>query len=92
MRAVMTRCAVMGPGPGEAYQFDWSHEIVVLNGVTTTVKVADVRLCYSRMLFVRAYPRASQQMVFDAHDRVFPRRQRARHLRQHEDGGGDRVH
>jgi hypothetical protein len=24
--------------PGEAYQFDWSHEIVVLNGVTTTVK------------------------------------------------------
>jgi hypothetical protein len=26
--------------PGEAYQFDWSHEIVVLNGVTTTVKVA----------------------------------------------------
>nr|CAD6438752.1 integrase catalytic region [Rhizobium sp. Q54] len=29
--------------PGEAYQFDWSHEIVVLNGVTTTVKVAHVR-------------------------------------------------
>ena len=26
--------------PGEAYQFDWSHEIVVLNGVTVTVKVA----------------------------------------------------
>ena len=26
--------------PGEAYQFDWSHEIVVMDGVTTTVKVA----------------------------------------------------
>jgi len=26
--------------PGEAYQFDWSHEVVVLAGVTTTVKVA----------------------------------------------------
>jgi hypothetical protein len=25
--------------PGEAYQFDWSHEIVVLDGMTTTVKV-----------------------------------------------------
>ena len=25
--------------PGEAYQFDWSHEIVVINGVTVTVKV-----------------------------------------------------
>ena len=24
--------------PGEAYQFDWSHEVVVLGGVTTTVK------------------------------------------------------
>src|SRR5215475_12315434 len=57
--------------PGEAYQFDWSHEIVVLNGVTATVKVAHVRLCHSRMLFVRAYPRETQEMVFDAHDRAF---------------------
>ena len=57
--------------PGEAYQFDWSHEIVLLDGVTTTVKVAHVRLCHSRMFFVRAYPRESQEMVFDAHDRAF---------------------
>jgi transposase len=57
--------------PGEAYQFDWSHEIVVLNGVTATVKVAHVRLCHSRMFFVRAYPRETQEMVFDAHDRAF---------------------
>jgi transposase len=56
---------------GEAYQFDWSHEIVMLNGVTTTVKVAHMRLCHSRMLFVRAYPRETQEMVFDAHDRAF---------------------
>ena len=42
--------------PGEAFQFDWSHEVVVLNGTTMTVKVAHVRLCHSRMLFVRAYP------------------------------------
>ncbi len=57
--------------PGEAYQFDWSHEIVVMNGVTTTVKVAHVRLCHSRMIFVRAYPRETQEMVFDAHERAF---------------------
>ena len=57
--------------PGEAYQFDWSHEFVVLTGVTATVKVAHVRLCHSRMLFVRAYPRETQEMVFDAHDRAF---------------------
>jgi transposase len=57
--------------PGEAYQFDWSHEIVVLDGVTTTVKVAHVRLCHSCMMFVRAYPRETQEMVFDAHERAF---------------------
>ena len=57
--------------PGEAYQFDWSHEIVLINGVTVAVKVAHVRLCHSRMLFVRAYPRETQEMVFDAHDRAF---------------------
>ena len=57
--------------PGEAYQFDWSHEIVVMGGVTVTVKVAHVRLCHSRMMFVRAYPRETQEMVFDAHDRAF---------------------
>ena len=57
--------------PGEAYQFDWSHEVVLINGTTVTVKVAHVRLCHSRMLFVRAYPRESQEMVFDAHDRAF---------------------
>ncbi|TJW12882.1 MAG: IS21 family transposase [Mesorhizobium sp.] len=57
--------------PGDAYQFDWSHEIVLINGVTVTVKVAHVRLCHSRMMFIRAYPRETQEMVFDAHDRAF---------------------
>jgi hypothetical protein len=53
--------------PGEAYQFDRSHEVVLLNRVTVTVKVAHVRW----MLFVRAHPRERQEMVFDAHDRAF---------------------
>jgi len=57
--------------PGEAYQFDWSHEYVVMGGVTTKVKVAHVRLCHSRMPFLVAYPRETQEMVFDAHDRAF---------------------
>ncbi len=57
--------------PGEAYQFDWSHEIVLINRMPVTVKVAHVRLCHSRMPFVRAYPRESQEMVFDAHARAF---------------------
>jgi transposase len=56
---------------GEAYQFDWSYEVVLIGGTTVTVKVAHVRLCHSRMLFVRAYPRETQEMVFDAHNRAF---------------------
>ncbi|MET3299196.1 transposase [Bradyrhizobium diazoefficiens] len=48
--------------PGEAYQFDWSHEVVLLSGTTVMVKAAHVRLCHSRMLFVRAYPRETQEM------------------------------
>jgi transposase len=44
---------------------------VVIDGVTTMAKVAHVRLCHSRMLFVRAYPRESQEMVFDAHEQAF---------------------
>ena len=57
--------------PGEAYQSDWSHEVVLIGGTTVTIKVAHVRLCHSRMLFVRAYPRETQEMVFDAHNRAF---------------------
>ena len=47
--------------PGEAYQFDWSHEVVLINGTTVIVRVAQVRLCHSRLLFVRAYPRETQE-------------------------------
>jgi len=57
--------------PGEAYQFDWSHEFAVIGGVTTKIKVAHHRLCHSRMRFLAAYPRETQEMVFDAHDRAF---------------------
>ena len=44
---------------------------MLLSGVTVTVKVAHVRLCHSRMLFVRSYSRETQEMVFDAHNRAF---------------------
>ena len=57
--------------PGDAYQFDWSHEDVILGGVAQRVKVAHMRLCHSRKFFVVAYPRESLEMVFDSHDRAF---------------------
>lgn len=57
--------------PGDACQFDWSHEQAVLGGVAQTIKLAHFRLCHSRQPFVVAYPRESQEMVFDAHNRAF---------------------
>src|SRR3546814_1578397 len=66
-----TACVPLSFDPGEAYQFDWSHEVIVMAGVTTTVKVAHIRLSHSPMFFVAAYPRETQEMVFDAHARAF---------------------
>jgi len=57
--------------PGDAAQFDWSDEPVELAGVVQTVKLAHFRLAHSRQCFLVAYPRESQEMVFDAHDRAF---------------------
>lgn len=57
--------------PGDAYQFDWSHEKAIIDGIPQAVKVAHFRLCRSRMFFVASYPRESQEMVFDAHNKAF---------------------
>ena len=55
----------------EAYQFDWNHEVVLIGGMTVTVKVAHLRLCHSQMLFAGTYPRETQEIMFDAHDKGF---------------------
>ena len=57
--------------PGEAHQFDWSHEGAVLGGKSVRAKVAHMRLRHRRMFFVRAQPRESREMVFDAHEKAF---------------------
>ena len=57
--------------PGEAFQFDWSHEWVQMAGMPVKAKVAHLRLCHSRLFLAVAYPRETQEMVFDAHQRGF---------------------
>ncbi len=57
--------------PGEAYQFDWSYEMVELGDRPMPVKVAHLRLCHSRVFLAVAYLREAQEMVFDAHWRAF---------------------
>jgi transposase len=56
---------------GDACQFDWSLEQVELGGVMQSIEVAHFRLAYSRQMFVVAYPRETQEMVLDAHNRAF---------------------
>ena len=56
---------------GEAYQFDWSEEYIMINDEIVKVKVAHFILCYSRKRFVRIYPNEKQEMVFDAHIKAF---------------------
>ncbi len=51
---------------GDALQFDWSEEYVLLGGVERKVHVAHFRLCHSRKPFVMAYMNEKQEMVLDA--------------------------
>ena len=51
---------------GDALQFDWSEERVVLGGVEQKIKVAHFRMCHSRKPLVIAYPGEAQEMVLDA--------------------------
>src|ERR1700733_10780502 len=61
----------MSFAPGEAYQFDWSHETITLAGLPLTVKAAHMKLSHSRMPFVCVYFRETQELVFDADDKAF---------------------
>ena len=61
----------MSFAPGDAYQFDWSHETITLQGLPLLIKAAHMKLSHSRMPFVRAYFRETQELVFDAHDKAF---------------------
>ena len=56
---------------GEAYQFDWSEEGVVVGGVFYRAQVAHLTLCASRAFWLVAYPGQGHEMLFDAHTRSF---------------------
>jgi transposase len=57
--------------PGEAFQFDWSEDYAVINGVSTKLQIAHFRLSHSRAFFLRAYLTQSHEMLFDAHYHAF---------------------
>jgi transposase len=56
---------------GEAYQFDWSEEGLVVGGIYYRAQVAHMKLCASRAFWLVAYPSQGHEMLFDAHNRAF---------------------
>ena len=56
---------------GEAFQFDWSEERLVIGGIWRKVIAAHLKLCASRAFVVLAYPTQSHEMLFDAHTMLF---------------------
>jgi transposase len=56
---------------GEAFQFDWSEERLVVGGVYRKLQVAHLKLCASRAFWLVAYPSQGHEMLFDAHRRGF---------------------
>ena len=56
---------------GEAYQFDWSEEGLVVGGIYYRAQVAHMKLCASRAFWLVAYPSQGHEMLFDAHNRGF---------------------
>lgn len=56
---------------GEAFQFDWSEEWLVIGGIHRKVLAAHIKLCASRAFMLSGYPSQSHEMLFDAHTRAF---------------------
>jgi len=56
---------------GEAFQFDWSEEGLVVGGIYYKMQVSHLKLCASRAFWLVAYPSQGHEMLFDAHTRSF---------------------
>jgi transposase len=57
--------------PGKDGQVDWGEAVVLLSGKRVTVQLFVMRLCYSRKLFVMAFPTQRQEAFFSGHVAAF---------------------
>lgn len=57
--------------PGTDAQVDWGEGDVILAGEQVTVQLFFMRLCYSRRVFVMAFPAQKQEAFFDGHVQAF---------------------
>jgi transposase len=68
------RCAVYLPlefDPGVDAQVDWGEGIAIIAGEKVTVQLFCIRLCYSRRLFMMAFPSQKQEAFFAGHVQAF---------------------
>jgi transposase len=56
---------------GEDGQVDWGEVQVILNGELVTVQLFVLRLCYSRKIFVMAFPSQKQECFYAGHVAAF---------------------
>jgi len=57
--------------PGTDAQADWGEALVEIAGERVTVQIFYMRLCYSRKLFMMAFPAQKQEAFFEGHVQAF---------------------
>jgi len=57
--------------PGQDGQVDWGEAQVILAGEQVTVQIFVLRLCYSRKIFVMAFPSQKQECFYAGHVAAF---------------------
>lgn len=68
VRKVKRKQAVFLPlahNPGESIEFDWGEAVLILDGVELSAQILCVRLRWSGMPVVIAYPNQRQEAMFD---------------------------
>ncbi len=57
--------------PGRDAQVDWGEAMCIMDGARRVVKLFFMRLCYSRRLFMMAFPNEKQESFFEGHRCAF---------------------
>jgi len=57
--------------PGSDGQVDWGEGVAIIAGKRVKVQLFYMRLCYSRKLFMMAFPHQRQEAFFEGHVRAF---------------------
>ena len=57
--------------PGRDAQVDWGEGLAIIAGEPMTVQLFVMRLCYSRRMFVMAFPSQCQAAFFEGHVQAF---------------------